>query len=220
MSNDGKNQEQKHPRAYKFCRGTTGGCPYSLVNGAPALEAIERVVREAIAAGTACDPDGLGGTHHPGLRVAVAGCPNACTEPQTKDVGIIAIKVPTGVGPDCNGCGRCETVCREEAIRITDGKAQIVPARCVGCGQCISECPFGAIGSQPVRFRILVGGRMGRHPRWAEQLCIADGADVVKAVQGFLDEVRRHAGPGERAANVAERIGTARLREEISVDVG
>jgi anaerobic sulfite reductase subunit C len=219
MNNDGKNQQQKYPCVCKFCRGTAGNCPHSLVNGVPAVEAVERVVRAAIAARAACDPDSRGGTHHPGLRVAMAGCPNACTEPQTKDVGIIAIQVPTGVGPDCNGCGRCETVCREEAIRITDGKAQITPAQCVGCGQCIRECPVGAINSQPVRFRILVGGRMGRHPRWAEQLCIADDADVVKVVQDFLEEVCRHAGPGERAANVAERIGVVGLRERLSIDV-
>jgi anaerobic sulfite reductase subunit C len=219
MSSNGEYQEQKHPLAYRPCRGTTGDCPYSLVDAEPVLQVMERVVREMIAAGTSRDCEGHAEVHRPRLRVAMAGCPNACTEPQTKDVGIIAIKVPTGVGPDCNGCGRCETVCREEAIRITDGKAQITPAQCVGCGQCIRECPVGAIHSQPVRFRILVGGRMGRHPRWAEQLCTADGADVVKAVRGFLDEVCRHVGPGERVANVAERIGVAGLRERMSIDV-
>jgi len=219
MSNNGENQEQRHPCGVKFCRGTTVGCPNSLVSGQPEIEAIKSVLMEAVAAGAAQQRKGQTGSHHPGLRVALAACPNACTEPQTKDVGIIAIQFPTGVGASCDGCSRCEMVCREDAIRVANGKAQIVPERCVGCGQCIRGCPNDAISSEPLRFRILVGGRMGRHPRWAEQLCIADGPDVVKVVRGFLDEVRRHAGPGERAAKVAERIGVAALREEVAVDV-
>lgn len=214
MSDNGAIHE--HPCGIKFCRGTAGGCPNSLVNGKPAIEAIESIVAEA---GAAQQRKEQTGSHHPGLRVALAACPNACTEPQTKDVGIIAIRIPTSVVSSCDGCGRCEMVCREDAIRVVNGRAQIVPERCVGCGQCISECPREAIGSGPVRFRILVGGRMGRHPRWAELLCVADGPDVVKVVRGFLDEVRRHAGSGERAANVAERIGVGTLREEMSVDV-
>lgn len=229
MSTNGKNPEQKYPRGVKFCRGTAGGphgvsCPHSLVNGQPDIEALGRAVTEAIAAqaaqqrkpawGSVCK----NGILHT-LRFAMAACPNACTEPQTKDVGIIAIQVPTGVGPGCDGCGRCEVVCREDAIKVFDGRAQIVPDRCVGCGQCIHECPNEAISSEPVRFRVLVGGRMGRHPRWAEQLCVVDGPDVVNVIQSFFEEVRRHAGPGERTANVTERIGIATLKEKMSVNV-
>ena len=219
MSNNGEKLRQRRPCGYKFCRGTAGRCPHSLVKGQPILETIEGMVKEAIHVGMASDHKGHRASHHPGLRLALAACPNACTEPQTKDVGIIAIMIPTGVGQSCNGCGWCEKVCREGAIRVTNGKAEIMPERCVGCGQCISECPDEAISSHAVRFKILVGGRMGRRPRWAEQLCVADGPDVVKAIQGFLDRVSRHAGPGERIANVAERIGVARLREKMLVDV-
>lgn len=217
MSDNGAIHE--HPCGIKFCRGTAGGCPHSLVNGQPAIETIKDLVTEAVAAGAAHQHKGQTGSHHPGLRVAMAACPNACTEPQTKDVGIIAIHVPTGVGASCDGCGRCEIVCREDAIRVVNGRAQLVPERCVGCGQCIRECPNEVISSEPVRFRILVGGRMGRHPRWAEELCVADGPDVVGVLQGIFEGISRHARSGERIANVVERVGAARLREEMSVNV-
>lgn len=217
MGNNGKNQ--KHSCGYKFCRGTEGACPYSLVNEQAVLEAVKDLAKKATAVEKVNEHKGGRKSHHPGLRIAIAACPNACTEPQTKDVGIIAIKVPTDVGPECNGCGRCFAVCREESIKPVNGKARLVPERCVGCGQCISECPSMAISSEPVRFKILVGGRMGRHPRWAEQFCLADGSDLVEAIQGFLDRLCRLAQPGERAASVVERIGIVRLREEISVDV-
>ncbi len=219
MSNNGENQEQLHPCRIKFCRGTAGACPHSLLNGQPEIEAIEGVVTEAIAVASRQMPGERRESHHPGLRVAMAACPNACTEPQTKDVGIITIKAPTGVGSSCDGCGRCEMVCREDAIRLTNGRAQIVPEKCLGCGQCISECPREAINSRGLQFRILVGGRMGRHPRWAEELCLADDSDLVNVLQSFFDRISRHARPGERTANTVERVGAVNLREEMFVDL-
>jgi dissimilatory sulfite reductase (desulfoviridin) alpha/beta subunit len=219
MSNNGEKQMRKHACGYKFCRGTAGGCAHSLVNGQPILKSIEGVVKDAIQVRIATEREGHRASYHPGLRVALAACPNACTEPQIKDVGIIATMIPAEVGRNCDGCGQCEKVCREEAIIVTRGKAQILPERCVGCGQCISQCPKKAISSHGLRFRILVGGRMGRHPRWAEELCVVDDSDIVDVVQSFLNRITRYAGAGERIANVVERIGVARLREEMFVDV-
>ena len=71
------------------------------------------------------------------------------------------------------------------------------------------------IESHGVRFRILVGGKMGRHPRWAEELCVVDGSCVVKAVESFLERTAHHAKPSERIASVIERVGAAKLKEEI-----
>jgi len=219
MSNNGEKLRQRRPCGYKFCRGTAGGCPHSLAKGQPILETIEGMVKEAIHVGMASDHKGHRASHHPGLRLALAACPNACTEPQTKDVGIIAIMIPTGVGQSCNGCGWCEKVCREEAIILVDGKAQILANRCVGCGQCINQCPERVIGSPGLRFRILVGGRMGRHPRWTEELCIVDASAMVETVRSLLNRIARHARDGERTANVVERIGVAGLRKEVFISV-
>ncbi len=46
----------------------------------------------------------------------------------------------------CNGCGNCVTACSEGAIRIVNGKAQVVSDKfCDGLGACIGECPAGAL---------------------------------------------------------------------------
>ena len=46
----------------------------------------------------------------------------------------------------CNGCGLCVPACAEGAIRIVDGKAQLVSETyCDGLGACLGECPQGAI---------------------------------------------------------------------------
>jgi len=45
----------------------------------------------------------------------------------------------------CNGRMRCMRVCPTEAIRVRNGKAQILEELCIDCGQCINVCPMGAI---------------------------------------------------------------------------
>lgn len=44
----------------------------------------------------------------------------------------------------CTGCGTCLGRCMFKAIRITDGKASVHPAKCMGCGLCTTTCPEGA----------------------------------------------------------------------------
>jgi ferredoxin len=46
----------------------------------------------------------------------------------------------------CNGCGNCIIACAEGALRIIDGKAQLInETYCDGLGACLGECPQGAI---------------------------------------------------------------------------
>jgi len=44
----------------------------------------------------------------------------------------------------CKGCTNCIKGCPTEAIRVRNGKAQIMPERCIDCGECIRVCPYHA----------------------------------------------------------------------------
>lgn len=44
----------------------------------------------------------------------------------------------------CVGCGRCCTICPQEAITICS-KARIDSTKCIGCGECMTVCPVKAI---------------------------------------------------------------------------
>ncbi len=45
---------------------------------------------------------------------------------------------------ECVGCGACEDVCPQSAIKVTD-VAVVNEKDCVDCGACADECPNSAI---------------------------------------------------------------------------
>lgn len=45
----------------------------------------------------------------------------------------------------CVGCGKCESLCRFGAIRLSSGKASVSEYACEGCGVCGYVCPEGAV---------------------------------------------------------------------------
>lgn len=44
----------------------------------------------------------------------------------------------------CQGCVACVKLCPTEAIRVRNGKAEILSDRCIDCGACAAGCPYHA----------------------------------------------------------------------------
>lgn len=107
--------------------------------------------------------------HHE-FRVAFADCPNACSQPQIRDICIIGAVVPEITEAPCTQCGACVTSCAEQAVTLTDEGPAIDFGECLVCGRCVKACGAGTLAGVRKGYRVLLAGRLGRHPRLAMEL--------------------------------------------------
>lgn len=143
--------------------------------------------------------------HHQMFHLALAGCPNSCSRPQIKDFGVQGQACPE-VGEGCSMCGACIEACAEKAIRMAKDKASIDRDLCLNCGQCARACPTGALHVGKVGYRVLAGGKLGRHPRLATELLnLATEKQVVASLGHCMELFINEGRPGERFGSVLER---------------
>jgi dissimilatory sulfite reductase (desulfoviridin) alpha/beta subunit len=182
------------------CFGS-GGCPRRAANSEDLLERIEKVMAEAdLLAFLKSRVSGSLKFHHE-FRISIADCPNACSQPQIKDVGILGAVTPAITPEPCSACGACADACKEEAIALdAAGEIQAVDLdRCVHCGACIQACPTGTLDVKKQGYRILIGGKLGRHPRLARELPgIHDSDTVIEMLHAFLVFYKSHSTRGQR----------------------
>jgi len=140
--------------------------------------------------------------HHE-LRVALAACPNGCSQPQIKDVGIIGAAIPGLTGQDCTLCEACVKVCREQAVHLDNSHPIIEFNQCLYCGQCAAVCPSGTIAVEKKGFRVQLGGKLGRHPQLAKELPgLFSEDEVLHIIRKGLAFYKEHSQPEERFADL------------------
>ena len=144
--------------------------------------------------------------HHE-FRMSVSDCPNGCSRPQIADFGLLGAERPKVSEEPCSGCGACEGICKEEAIILKGETVRVDEFRCLACGQCIGVCPTQTLVSAEKGYRILLGGKLGRHPRLAEALpSIYSPAEVLETLDLCLDHLKRFSIQGERFGEILERV--------------
>lgn len=143
--------------------------------------------------------------HHE-FRISLAECPNACSQPQIKDIGILGAATPRVHAAACDGCGACVEACPDAAITLDETPRPIIDAdRCMACGQCPRHCPTGALVEGDTGYRVQLGGKLGRHPRLGSELPgIFTEAQVVAIVDICLDHYKRHSKRGKRFAELVD----------------
>ena len=152
--------------------------------------------------------------HHE-FRVSISECPNACSRPQIVDLGLIGACRPVVTEQTCNRCGACEEVCRENAISLEGNFPIIDPSRCLSCGKCIDLCPTGTLKEGNKGYRLLLGGKLGRHPRLGKELPdIYEPEDAVKMADTCLDHYQKNCKEGERFGEVLDQTGWDWITEE------
>ena len=179
------------------------GCPNRIQTGHDPMDAVENLLKkEDLLDFLKQRVKGELKFHHE-FRVTFADCPNACSQPQIKDIGIIGACVPSITEENCTRCRACVDVCKEDAIALSESRKvpDIYFDRCLKCGQCIRECPSGTIVPGERGFRILLGGKLGRHPKLARELVrIFSEKELLDIVKAGIDFYKKNSRRGERFA--------------------
>lgn len=171
------------------CRGAEVHCPFLITDSHVLADAIRnRLEKLEFTEKLMNKIEGQILPHHT-MKLAVSGCPNSCSMPQIKDFGAHAIE-PVCVDPEseCIECMKCVETCREDAITVKDRQVSIDMEKCVHCGLCAKVCPSGSIKSGMKKYRVMIGGKVGRHPKFAvEILPQADEIMTLKALDVCVD---------------------------------
>jgi len=146
--------------------------------------------------------------HHE-FRISISDCPNGCSRPQIVDIGLIGAAKPKVGEVPCSECWACVEVCKEAALRLEAGGPVLCEDKCVSCGACLRVCPTGTLEEETKGYRLLLGGKLGRHPRLGKEMPgIYKVEEVPVIVARCLDSYQEHSKHGERLGVVLERIGT------------
>ncbi len=144
--------------------------------------------------------------HHE-FRVVLSNCPNACSRPQIVDIGIIGASKPGLTDEPCTQCDSCVDSCKEKAVSIEDEKPIIDMDKCLLCAKCIQACPTGTIIEEQQGYRVLLGGRLGRHPQLAMEVPeIQSYGRVIQIVKNCLKFYKTHSKNGERFSHILDSV--------------
>ena len=199
------------------CFGPTG-CPNRAVNSDGLPERLEKnLSKRNLKAFLKERVNGPLKMHHE-FRISISDCPNACSRPQIFDVGLIGACRPEVTDEPCTQCGACVESCKENAVFIEDDIPVVDDSKCLYCGQCTLVCPTGSLKEAQKGYRILVGGKLGRHPGLGTEMPgIHESKDALQMIDLCLDHYQRHCQNGERFGVILERTGLEKSFEKLKI---
>lgn len=182
-----------------------GGCPNRTVHSENLLEKIEKkLTGEDLLTFLKQHVQGNLKFHHE-FRITLAECPNACSQPQIKDIGIIGALSPEITDEDCTLCEACLDACSDDCIHLDVHAEKPVIDRqaCMACGKCVPVCPTQTITTGLIGFRVQLGGKLGRHPRLARELPgIYSAEKVLEIIQYCIKFYKQNSTNGQRFAKI------------------
>ncbi|OGP12735.1 MAG: sulfite reductase [Deltaproteobacteria bacterium GWA2_54_12] len=144
------------------------------------------------------------------FKTSFSGCPIDCARTKEMDMGFQGVVDPTWEEESCTGCTICSEACKEDAIASDPdtGKPIFDPVKCLFCGDCIRACPTEAWKPKRYGHIVRIGGKHGRHPMEAVEVCsFLPDEKVPEAIKMTIDWYNANGKRGERIGNALKRVG-------------
>ncbi len=102
---------------------SSSGCPHAANGCASILKQAELLLKSQDILGFLKQNVSGKLKYHHEFRLSTADCPNACSQPQIKDMGIIGAVQPEISEEPCSMCQACVHVCPDDCITLNDNTA-------------------------------------------------------------------------------------------------
>ncbi|MDD4593987.1 MULTISPECIES: Coenzyme F420 hydrogenase/dehydrogenase, beta subunit C-terminal domain [unclassified Methanobrevibacter] len=151
------------------------------------------------------------------FKIAVSGCPNKCVRPQVTDFGINGVKYPITIEEKCTGCGRCQDVCKVDALEIRGDIAITNPDICIGCGKCFNACPNDAKDVLYEGYSLYIGGKGGREMVQGSQMFVESEEELFETLEAVQEIYSKNGKKPqkERLAGTMKRMGVATFLRQV-----
>lgn len=150
------------------------------------------------------------------FKIAVSGCPNKCVRTDVTEFGINGVKFPV-VNDSCNGCGRCQDVCKVDAIEVRGDTSITNYDLCYGCGKCIHNCPHKSRDIKFKGYSVYIGGKSGRKTVIGNKIFVEDEDELIKTLNAVFYMYNKYSikPQKERLADTMKRIGEIKFLNEV-----